>query len=238
MGTGFYHPNDNDPQTVEAQGAQSYVNLAKDWAIKMDGPVQGESYSSQWNATLSAQSAGESAASAGQAQQFKSLSAEYASNPEDAYITGTSQYSAMHWAIKSQGFASDAAQHSQSAAGSAQAAEDAVSAATNVSMPAVVADPATSRNLSASDASKYIRFTSAAPVSVIVPDDNTEDWVVGCEIHIRCAGAGGVTISPVSAVTVNTLNSPGGLTLSVAGATATLKKVGENEWDLFGLVGL
>ncbi len=43
------------------EAANDAVNLAKDWAIKMDGAVEGDEYSSKYNAHLSADSATESA---------------------------------------------------------------------------------------------------------------------------------------------------------------------------------
>ena len=52
----FYEGTDPD---VDVGGADQAVELAASWAIKMDGPVEGSSYSSQWNAAASASSAGE-----------------------------------------------------------------------------------------------------------------------------------------------------------------------------------
>ena len=54
----FYEGTDPD---VDVGGAEQSVELAAAWAIKMDGPVEGSSYSSQWNATQSASSASQSA---------------------------------------------------------------------------------------------------------------------------------------------------------------------------------
>lgn len=91
-----------------------------------------------------------------------------------------------------------------------------------------------SRSLAPADEGKYLRSTSATAVSLTMP--------VGlalvdpaAEIHIRQAGAGLVTIVAASGVTINT---PFGGTLVLAGqgATATLKKVAADEYDLFGLV--
>lgn len=230
MSSGFYHPNSLDPSVDDVQNAQDFSSLSKDWAIKMDGPVEGSSYSSQWNATLSAQKAGEAAGSADDALESMELAAEWSSAPVDTFVSGTSQYSAMHWALK--------------AAASQSSIDDSVTivdgyveqAAQQVaSLPATLIDSTTSRTLALTDNRGYIRFTNAGAVTVTVPDEAATAFAVDSEIHLRAATAGTVTITPAAGVTINTPSS-GGLVLAEAGATATLKKVGSDEWDLFGLV--
>jgi hypothetical protein len=60
----FFQGTDPD---VDEGGAQASAQLAQDWAIKLDGPVEGTSYSSEYNANQSALAAQNSAASAGAA---------------------------------------------------------------------------------------------------------------------------------------------------------------------------
>jgi hypothetical protein len=57
----FFQGTDPD---VDEGGAASSAQLAQDWAIKLDGPVEGSGYSSEYNANLSRTAATESAASA------------------------------------------------------------------------------------------------------------------------------------------------------------------------------
>lgn len=91
-----------------------------------------------------------------------------------------------------------------------------------------------SRNIAPTDENKYLRSTSATAVTLTVPVDLAL-VDLAAEIHVRQAGAGLVTIAADSGVTINV---PFGGTLALAGqgATVTLKKVAENEYDLFGLV--
>lgn len=57
----FFQGTDPD---VDAGGAQASAQLAQDWAIKLDGPVQDTSFSSQYHANAAAASANNAAASA------------------------------------------------------------------------------------------------------------------------------------------------------------------------------
>lgn len=57
----FFQGTDPD---VDEGGAAASAQLAQDWAIKLDGPVEGSSYSAEYNANLSRTAATESAASA------------------------------------------------------------------------------------------------------------------------------------------------------------------------------
>ncbi|WP_444886705.1 Kelch repeat-containing protein [Microbulbifer sp. JMSA008] len=226
MGTGFYHPNDNDPQMVEAQDAQSYANLAKDWAIKMDGPVQGESYSSQWNATLSAQSAGESAASAYQAQQFKSLSAEYANAPEDIYVTGTSDYSSYHWSLKSQAYSNSA---QASAQGSEQWAQIAQQAATGNAFREI---SDTTYTITEGDNGYTLWFTASVPVTITVPGETALS--MGANISGRAVQAG---IGELHFVDdgESAIHSPNNYTLSMGQyASVDFLRKDANTWHLSG----
>jgi hypothetical protein len=83
-------------------------------------------------------------------------------------------------------------------------------------------------------AANYIRFTNPSGCIVTVPADDSDPFELWDEVHIRAATAGDVTIEHESDVTVH--EPPGCiLTLLGDGATATLKKVGDNEWDAMGL---
>lgn len=56
----------NDPQ-VDYGASEYWSTVAKNWAIKLDGPIEGSSYSAQYNANLSLTYAGNSATSAAEA---------------------------------------------------------------------------------------------------------------------------------------------------------------------------
>ena len=223
MSTGFYHPNSMDPQVVDAEDALDYSLISKAWAIKMDGPVEDSSYSSQWNATLSASKAGEAAGSADDALGYSLQASYWAEQDEDVFVPGTSSYSAMHWALQAQSYV--------------QTLENTYNSITEAGavLPLVVTDATTARTLTTTDNHTYIRFTNAGAVTVTVPDEASQAFGIGDEIHLRAVTDGTVTIADGAGVTINAPDS-GGLVLAEAGATCTLKKVGSDEWDLFGLV--
>jgi hypothetical protein len=57
----FFQGTDPD---IDPGSAQESAQLAQEWAIKLDGPVSGTDYSSQYHAQQAAASAAEAAASA------------------------------------------------------------------------------------------------------------------------------------------------------------------------------
>jgi hypothetical protein len=98
----------------------------------------------------------------------------------------------------------------------------------------IVTDASTARSLGLGDNHKYIRFTSAAPVTVTVPPQSEVEFRRGDEEIIMCqAGAGQVTIAAGAGVTINT---PATRLLKTAEqfAVVTLKRVAADEWDLIG----
>lgn len=100
---------------------------------------------------------------------------------------------------------------------------------------AIITDSTTSRTLALTDTSSYIRFTNSSAITVTAPPNTSEDFVIGAEVHLRQAGTGTVTVAEGSGVTV-TPPFEGTLALAGQGATATLKKVAANTWELFGQV--
>jgi hypothetical protein len=81
----------------------------------------------------------------------------------------------------------------------------------------------------------YKRFTNAGGCEITIPTNAAEAFALNTEISIRAATEGPVTLAADSGVT---LNVPAGFEpqLHGDGATATLKKVDDNEWDLMGLL--
>lgn len=94
----------------------------------------------------------------------------------------------------------------------------------------------TNHQLALTDAERYNRFTNASTKTVIVPNNSTvafpSDTTGTTTIVITNVGAGLLTISAASGVTINK-RADQNLTLAQF-ATATLTKVGTNEWDLAG----
>lgn len=89
----------------------------------------------------------------------------------------------------------------------------------------------TAYTLTAADAGRYIRMDHADPNTVTIPADATLAFPTGTQIHIRQAGAGQTSVEGATGVTLNTAET---LNLRTQHSTATLVKVGVDEWDLMG----
>ena len=89
---------------------------------------------------------------------------------------------------------------------------------------------AASFTLDLTQAGKYIRCTSASPMSVTVPLNATVAFAIGTHIDVIQAGAGLVDFVATGGVTINAT----GLDMASQWAAATLIKVGTDEWDLIG----
>lgn len=97
---------------------------------------------------------------------------------------------------------------------------------------AVVAKTATAQTSLLSDAGQYLRFTNASASTYTVAPQASVAWPANAEITIRRAGAGNLTLTPGSGVT---LNAPSGGTLVLTNnMTVTLKRVATNVWDVIG----
>lgn len=89
-------------------------------------------------------------------------------------------------------------------------------------------------DLLADHAGQYLRFTNVAAKTLTVQDNATEALPADCEFHIRNVGTNDLTLIEDTAVTIN---PPHGGTLVIpTGATVTLKRVAEDEFDLMGQV--
>ena len=96
----------------------------------------------------------------------------------------------------------------------------------------VVTESTTARTLGLADAGVYLRCTNAGATAVTVPPQASIAWPANTEVHIRRAGAGDLTLTPGSGVT---LHAPAGGTLVLADRmSVTLKRVAANVWDVIG----
>ena len=96
-----------------------------------------------------------------------------------------------------------------------------------------VVNVTTNTTLALSNVGQYIRANSATAVNVTVPPSASVSWTIGTEIEIRNVGIGQVTIAAGTGVT---LDAPFSKTLVMQGkgATARLKYVAIDEWDISG----
>lgn len=78
---------------------------------------------------------------------------------------------------------------------------------------------------------KYVRMNKGTACNLTVPANASVAFPLGTQIVIRNTGAGQVTIVASGGVTINTSQT---LKLRAQHSTASLVKVGTNEWDLSG----
>lgn len=95
-----------------------------------------------------------------------------------------------------------------------------------------ITESGTSANLLNSNAGTYQRWTNASDKTLTVQPNATEAIDADAEFTLRNVGAGTLTISEGSGVTVNPPD--GGSLVLLAGMTATLKRVAVDEFDLIG----
>lgn len=99
--------------------------------------------------------------------------------------------------------------------------------------PQIVTESTTSRTSVLTDAGSYIRFTNGSATSFQIPPQSSVAWRDGAQIEFEQGGAGAVTVSGGSGVTIR-VNA--NLTAVTNGqyAVAGLKRVASDEWVLFG----
>lgn len=111
-----------------------------------------------------------------------------------------------------------------------------MSAADKTKLDALAAVPVNTRTsnytLALVDAGGYVRMNMAGANTVTVPTNSAVAFDVGTVIHLRNVGAGQTTVTPFDGtVTINTSET---FKLRKQGSSASLIKVGTNEWDLTG----
>jgi hypothetical protein len=83
--------------------------------------------------------------------------------------------------------------------------------------------------LALGDVGRYVRLTGSGAITVTVLQQSSVNWPADAEIQFRIAGTGSVSIAEGAGVTVNNRTAVNALTQH---ANFTLKRVGENVWDL------
>ena len=89
----------------------------------------------------------------------------------------------------------------------------------------------TTYTLALTDAYSYVRASNAGAIALTVPPNSSVAFPIGTEIPLLQAGAGQVTVTEGSGVTVNT---PETLKVRAQYSTVTLRKVATDEWDISG----
>ncbi len=109
-------------------------------------------------------------------------------------------------------------------------------------LPRPVQRPTLAKNVTATtltpvvaEAMHYFRCSHAIGCAITIPANAAQAFLVDTELHFRQAGAGPLTFSGGIGVTLNVVEGYVAGT-AVEGAVVTAKKVGTNEWDLFGLL--
>lgn len=96
---------------------------------------------------------------------------------------------------------------------------------------AILIENGTTRTLSVDDSGDFLITTSTAATTVVIPDSATADFTLGTEIEIAQKGAGAVTVSAATNVTLNA-SATGAVTVPNQWGGASLKKIDANEWLL------
>lgn len=95
----------------------------------------------------------------------------------------------------------------------------------------VKTDSTTARTISLSDYDALLLFTNAAAVTVTIPLNSSVAFPIGTEIQFYQSGAGQVTLTPASGVTLATL---AGLATKSQGAKINALKIGADTWNITG----
>jgi hypothetical protein len=85
------------------------------------------------------------------------------------------------------------------------------------------------------DAGKLIRCTKASAMSIIIPTNATQAYSIGQRVDIMQYGAGQVTVSGDTGVTVRFTPTN---KLRATYSTASIIKIGTDEWVLAGDLAL
>lgn len=153
--------------------------------------------------------------------------------PTGDWETGLGTYSAANTLTRTTVHASTNAHAAVSfAAGTKRVALNPTATQIKALMPVVTTD-ADDYTVLAADNGKYIRLTDATSKTITVQDEADQALPANGEWHFRNVGAGDATFVEDTAVTINP--PYGGTLVMPQHATATLKRVTADEFDLIGV---
>lgn len=92
----------------------------------------------------------------------------------------------------------------------------------------------TSLTLDVNDTGKALVFSSSDPVTVTIPDDSTYEFVVGQTFLLVQNGSGTVSVTTESSATISSTAGTGTIDLNGQYAVATLVKIDDDEWIIYG----
>ena len=96
---------------------------------------------------------------------------------------------------------------------------------------AILIESGSEHQLSIDDSGDFLITTSSSPTKVVIPESATTNFTLGTEIEIAQKGAGAVTVSAATNVTLNA-SATGAVTVPNQWGGASLKKIDANEWLL------
>ena len=100
---------------------------------------------------------------------------------------------------------------------------------------AIITEATTTKTLALIDSGDFIVTTSASPTTITIPTNASVAFTVGTEIDFIQKGAGELTISGDTGVTLNGV-SAGSTAITAQWGGATIKKIDINEWIIVGKI--
>jgi hypothetical protein len=100
---------------------------------------------------------------------------------------------------------------------------------------AIITEATTTKTLALIDSGDFIVTTSASPTTITIPTNASVAFTVGTEIDFIQKGAGELTISGDTGVTLNGV-SAGSTAVTAQWGGATIKKIDTDEWIIVGKI--
>lgn len=92
----------------------------------------------------------------------------------------------------------------------------------------------TSLTLDVNDTGKALVFSSSSPVTVTIPADSTYEFEIGQTFLIVQKGTGTVSVTGAVGVTLSGLSVSAPVDIAGQYGVATLMKIDDDEWVIFG----
>lgn len=98
-------------------------------------------------------------------------------------------------------------------------------------LPGISSSTSTALTLQAAHEGRLLRINIGSAGTLSIPADGALDWPVGGRVEIMREGAGQITVTALSGVTLTAAGRP---KFRVQGSAAVLTKIGANAWLLTG----